>query len=340
MCACAVDIGTCFLVSAKQDSNNQIQIKTIRDAFLDMDNDPSIKNMLTLSKINFIESDDKLYLVGDPAVTMANIFRREVRRPLSKGVLSPGELEAEKILMILLDNILGKAKTQGEICYFSVPGNPADRSLDVVYHQAMFSKLIGSLGYKPIALNEAAAIVYSNCAPEQFSGLAISMGAGMVNVALLYQTIIGMSFSIINSGDWLDESAAKATGTTASRVQAIKERGLNLMDPNEGDSKTSREREALTIYYKSLILRVLESIRVEFEKHRGNIDLPYSIPIILSGGTSLAKNFKELFESGFNTVKAKFPISISEIRMAKDPLNSVAQGLLVAALNYNEGTHK
>ena len=342
----SADIGTCFLVSATQDVNNQIQIKTIRDAFLDMENDPSVKNMLGMSKINFIESEDKIYLVGDSAVTMANIFKKEVRRPLAKGVISPGELEAEKILMVLLENILGKAKVQEEICYYSVPGNPIDRTMDVIYHQAMFSKLIGSLGYKPLAMNEAAAIVYSNCAPEQFSGIGISMGAGMVNVALLFQTMIGMSFSIINSGDWLDESAAKVTGTTASRIQAIKERGLNLMDitvddkGKPADSKTVREREALVIYYKSLILRVLESIKAEFEKHRGSIDLPNAIPIILSGGTSLAGGFKELFEAGFNTVKAKFPIPISEIRMAKDPLNAVAQGLLVAALNYNEGTRK
>lgn len=336
--SCGCDIGTCFLVSAKQDANNQIQLKTIRDAFLDMDNDPSVKNMLSMSKINFIESEDKIYLVGDPAVTMANIFKREARRPLSKGVIAPGELEAEKILLILLETILGKAKTPEEVCYYSVPGNPSDRSLDVVYHQAMFSKLIGTLGYKPLAMNEAAAIVYSNCAAEQFSGLAISMGAGMVNVALLFQTIVGMSFSLVNSGDWLDESAARATGTTASRVQSIKERGLNLMDPNEGDPKTFREREALIVYYKSLILRVLETIKVEFEKRRGSIDLPNAIPLILSGGTSLPKGFKETFEAGFSSVKNKFPIPISEIRMAKDPLNAVAQGLLVAALNYNEGS--
>jgi actin-like ATPase involved in cell morphogenesis len=338
--ACGCDIGTAFLVSARQDSNQQIQLKTIRDSFLDMENDPSVRNMLSMSKINFIESEDKIYLIGDPAVTMANIFKREARRPLRQGVIAPGELEAEKILFILLDNILGKTKSQGEVCYYSVPGNPADRSFDVVYHQAMFSKLIGSLGYKPIAMNEGAAIVYSNCAPEQFSGLAISMGAGMVNIALLFQTIVGMSFSLINSGDWLDESAAKATGSTASRIQAIKERGLNLMDPSEGDPKTLREREALVIYYKSLVLRVLEAIRVEFEKRRGNIDLPNAIPLILSGGTSLPKGFKEIFEVGFATVKAKFPIPISEIRMAKDPLNAVAQGLLVAALNYNEGIRK
>ncbi len=332
------DIGTCFLVAANQGEGTEIQVKSIRDAFLDMDNDPSVKNMLSMSKINFIETEDKLYIVGDPAVTMANIFKREVRRPLSKGVIAPGELEAEKILLVLLENILGKAKVPNEVCYYSVPGNPSDRDMDVVYHQAMFSKLIGSLGYKPIAMNEAAAIVYSNAAPEMFSAVAISFGAGMANIALLYQTMIGMSFSVTNCGDWLDESVAKATGTTASRIQTIKERGVNLMDPNEGDPKNIREREALVIYYKSLILRVLDAIKVEFEKRRGNIDLPNAIPIILSGGTSKAKGFKELFEAGFNTVKDKFPIPVSEIRMAKDPLNAVAQGLLVAALNYTEGS--
>ena len=331
------DVGTCFLVGAGQDSNNQIQLKTIRDAFIDMDNEPQTKTMLGMSKVDFIEAGEKLYIIGDSAVTLANIFKREARRPLSKGIIAPGELEAEKILLVLLENILGRARVQNETCFYSVPGNPIDRDMDVVYHQAMFSKLIASLGYDPKALNEAAAIAYSNAAKEQFSALAISFGAGMVNIALMYQTLVGMAFSITNSGDWLDESVAKATGSTASRIQSIKEKGVNLMDPNDGDPKTLREREALVIYYKSLILRVLDSIKNEFIKRRGSIELPNSIPIILSGGTSLAKGFRDLFETGFNTVKDKFPIPISEIRMATDPLNSVAQGLLVAAMNFDEG---
>ena len=336
MCACGLDIGTCFLVSARQDNNNQIQYKSIRDAFIDMDNEPQTKQMLKLSQTNFIEAGEKIFIVGETALTMANIFKREARRPLSKGVLSQGEIQAEKILLVLLESIAGQATTQNEICFYSIPGNPVDGSLDIVYHSAMFSKLIGSLNYKPVSLNEAAAISYSNAAKENFSSLSISFGAGMVNVCLMYQTMIGMSFSIIGSGDFLDDSTARAVGSTASRIQIIKERGLNLLDPNEGDVKTFREREALIIYYKSMILRVLSVIKSEFLKNQssGGIDLPTSIPIILSGGTSLAKGFKELFEAGFESMK--LPFSISEIRMATDPLNAVAQGLLVAALNYGQ----
>jgi hypothetical protein len=201
----------------------------------------------------------------------------------------------------------------------------------------MFSKLIGSLGYSPKAMNEAAAISYSNAAKEQFSSLSISFGAGMVNICLMYQTIVGMSFSLSRGGDWIDSQAAKAVGSTASRLQSIKEKGIDLMDPERGDPKNIREREALSIYYKSLAMFALNTIKNEFMKRQSTIELPNAIPIILSGGTAKATNFKEFFETAFNEIKEKFPIPISEIRMASDPLNAVAQGLLVAAMNYDEG---
>ena len=337
MCSCGVDIGTCFLVSAKPGENNTIKLKSIRDAFLDLDNEPQVKNMLKLSKTDFIEAGEKIYVIGDPAVVLANIFRKEARRPMSRGVLSPGELEAEKVLLVLLESILGKCQAPTpEVCFYSVPAAASDVEMDVIYHGAMFSKLIGQLGYKPVSLNEAAAISYSNAAPENFSSLSISWGAGMVNVCLMFQTIIGMSFSIARGGDWIDASSAKSTGTTASRIQAIKEKGFDLMDPMKGDPKTLREREAIIVYYKSLMLYALDSIRQELLKKQETIDLPVSIPIILSGGTALAGNFLEFFKSAFETIKDKFPIPVSGIRLAGDPLNAVAQGLLVAALNYDE----
>jgi hypothetical protein len=339
MCACSADIGTGFLVSAKQDANGQMKIKSVRDAFLDLANDPAMKNMLKIGKNDFIEAGDKIYIVGDSAMVLANIFNREARRPLSRGILSPGELEAEKVLMVLLESILGRSQAPAsEVCFYSVPGAAIDMDMDVIYHGAMFSKFISQLGYKPVSLNEAAAIAYSNAAPENFSALAISHGCGMINICLMYQTMIGMAFSLARGGDWLDNSAARSTGSTAARIQSIKEKGIDLMDPSKGDPKTVREREALIVYYKSLIMYELEMIKAEFSKRQGTINLPSAVPIILSGGTSLAGNFLEFFKTAFETMRSTFPIPISEIRMATDPLNAVAQGLLVAALNYDEGS--
>jgi len=288
-----------------------------------------------MSKISYIESDDRLYILGDNAFFMANIFKKTLRRPMARGVLSPGESEAEKIILLLIESILGKAKVKDEVCYFSVPAAPINKEIDIIYHQAMFAKLIGLLGYHPMPLNESAAIIYSNCAKEEFSGIALSFGSGMCNVALVYRTVQIFAYSILGCGDWIDESAAKAVGDhSITRIQAIKEKGVDLMDPTKGDDpKTNREREAIAIYYKSLILRVLESIKDEFVRKQASIQLPESLPIIVSGGTALAGNFLELFKTAVESVKEKMAIPISEIRLASSPLSAVAQGLLVVALN-------
>jgi len=327
------DIGTNFLVSARQDANNQIKVKSIRNCYVEIDNESAIRNMLTMSSVSFVEENDKIFLIGDTACTISNIFKRDVNRPMSGGVLSPGEVDAERIIKVLLSHILDKAVTPGEFCCFSVPGNPVDKEIDIVYHSAMFTKILGSLGYNACPLNEASAVVFSNAAKEQFSAIGISAGAGMVNVCLMYKTIPGVSFSIIGSGDAIDSAAAKATGTSATRIQAIKEKGVDLMNPTDGDPRTIREREAIAIYYKALILKILGSLKDQFIRNkRADFELPNAIPIIIAGGTAMAKNFLELFKSAFSTLK-DWPIPVSEIRLASNPLEDIAKGCLVYALN-------
>lgn len=328
-----LDIGTGHVVCARQDDSSNTQIKSIRDAFIDVENDQSHKNMFKMSGVSFFEEDDTLYIIGDAALTVANLLKREVRRPLSQGVISPGETESEKILITLLKQLVGSPKLEDEIVYYSIPANPIDRDMDVVYHSAMFKKILTSFGYNPKPMNEAAAIVYSNCAEEQFTALASSFGSGMINTALVFQTMIGMSFSLSQSGDYIDQSAAKATNSTASRIMSIKEKGVDLLDPTKGDLKYLREREAIVVYYKNLIHNVIDAIKKEFKRSSSSIELPDSIPWVLSGGTSKPINFLEFFKQEFEKVRKGFPINISEIRLSKDQLNDVAKGLLLAAMN-------
>jgi len=331
-----LDVGTGNLVAATKDPTNdnaEVEVNSVRDVFLDIEYDPSTLNMLKMSNVSYVLEGDSIYVVGEPAMNIANLLKKEARRPLSKGVISAGELEAEKMLMILLKSILKAPQMEDENVYYSVPGNPIDADFDIVYHREMFRKMIENFGYKATPMNEATAIVYSNCSADGFTALATSWGSGMTNTALVYQTMPGMTFSIAKCGDWIDSSAGKSLGQTATRIMAVKERGVNLLDPTEGEPKQLREREAIAVYYKNLIHLVIDSIKKEFKKDSGSIELPDSIPWIISGGTSLAKNFLKLFEQEFDKVKDTFPINISEIRMAKDPLNDVAKGLLIAAMN-------
>ena len=58
--------------------------------------------------------------------------------------------------------------------------------------------------------------------------------------------------------------------------------------------------------------------------------LDQSVPIVLSGGTAIPKGFLNRFTTALGT--EDFPIKISEVRVAEDPLNSTARGALMAAL--------
>lgn len=326
-----LDIGTMNLISSRKKKSGEVVNKRMRDCFLDFDSDA--QKMLSMSDVSYIEYDDSLIILGDPAMNMAKTFNRELRRPLSGGLISPGEVDAEEVLSILIENVIGDPQEEDEVCYFSVPANPVDKpDQNIVYHKSVFTKVLEELGYDARPANEAMAIIYSNCADSMFSGIGISFGSGMVNCALSYKTMNALEFSLAKGGDWIDKNSAVQTGSTASKMCSIKEKGLDLRDPSKGDEQQERQREALTAYYKELIRYALKNIEKEFKKVQDDVELPEAIPLVVSGGTSMATGFVKLFEEVFEKKRKKFPIEVSEIRHADDPMNAVAQGLMVQAM--------
>ena len=324
-----LDVGTMNIIASRRSASEGTQHTPIRDAFLDLELDA--KRSLKLSKVDYVQEGNNLVVVGDSALTMANLFRREARRPLQKGVISAGELDAQRILSLLVKKVLGTPTVDGEHCFYSVPAAPLDDpEQDIIYHTEVFRKILQTHGYTAHPTNEASAIVYSQCAEDNFSGLAVSFGSGMCNIALLYQASVAMSFSVARGGDWVDRSAAKATGKTASQICSIKEKGADLCNP------TTREQEAIGFYLTNLIDYCLKAIMSEFRKVSGNVTLPDPIPFVVSGGTSMATGFMEVFKTQFESIRKSFPIEISEVRHATDPLTAVSSGLLVLAMEEYE----
>ena len=323
-----LDCGTMNLVAARRTKEGVVTTR-IRDAFLDLPREH--KKMLRLSNVNYVEKGEDLVIVGDAAYEMANVFGREVRRPLHSGVVSPKEMDALEILGILIRHVLKEPMCEQEVCYLSVPADPVDEpERDVIYHRGVLERIVSECGYKAHSSNEALAVIYSECAQDQFSGIGISFGSGLTNITLAINTVEGLSFSVARAGDWLDRGAASSTNSTQARMCTLKERGLNLMNP-EG-----REAEALCVYYKALIEYVLDHIASEFHKIKDRFALPHPIPIVVSGGTSKAGGFLEFFTEVFAGKREKFPIEVKEVRAAKEPLDAVARGLLVQALQEYE----
>jgi len=320
-----LDIGTMNIVSARRGAD-KVKTKRVRDAFIDVEK--SKAKHIKMGGQDLIEREDDILVVGDDALDVANLLGRECRRPLQSGLIAAGEFDAMDVLAVMIKQVLGPPQVEDEICYYSIPAAPVDDlSRDVVFHKGVFKRIVTECGYDAIPSNEALAIIFAEAAQDEFSGIGISFGAGMCNVALALRAIEGLTFSVARGGDWIDHGAAKSTGATAAAITAIKESGeFNLMEQG-GD----RKHEALTLYYRELIDYCLDHFAREFAKVAGKFQLPGPVPIIVSGGTSKANGFLEFFTQVFEKRRKRFPIEVSEVRHASEPLNAVARGLMVQA---------
>lgn len=330
MAVCGLDVGTSNLVAARL-NGKEMEVKRLRNAFIEIDDEQ--RTHLAKSNLNTVEIKGRHYIVGDEAIKMARILSKEVRRPMAGGVLNPEEKVGRDVVGALVKALVGDAEA-GDKCCFSIPANPVDNAkANNVWHTGFFTDLLSDFGFEPEAVNEALAIVYAECADDDHSGIAISHGAGQVNVCASYKLVGSLAFSICRSGDWIDTMTASATGVPIARVLKVKEDpDFDLTDPDAFSDDSVGP--ALATYYKDMIRYEIGHLVREWSKMKSQLDFPDAVPIVLSGGTASLKGFKDLWESELNKFarKTPLPFKVKEVRMASDPLGAVARGLLTYAM--------
>jgi hypothetical protein len=77
---------------------------------------------------------------------------------------------------------------------------------------------------------------------------------------------------------------------------------------------------------------LIERLRAEFRASSQLPKIDRPMPIVLAGGTAKPAGFLQKFESMLRS-GGEFPIEISDVRMAKDPLTATANGCYIAALS-------
>jgi len=318
-----LDIDTANLLCARE-ADNGVIIKAQRDAFIDIERNDFTKKMLEKMNVQYIIRDNTYYIIGEDSFELANVLNRSTRRPMKNGFISSDEVDAIPIIKILIESVLGGKAKENELVYYSVPANPIDSELNVTYHKGMMKSILESLGYRCKTLIEGHAVVFAEMENSGYSGIGISFGAGMVNLSVSYRGIPAIEFSVARGGDWIDINSANALGKEVSRMTSIKEGGMDINTPKNSDEI------AISLYYQELLRYILKNIKKKFEKAK---DLPHfknPVPIVCAGGTSLVGGFIDAFNKVHESMK--FPIDISEIRLAGEPLNSVAKGCLISSL--------
>ena len=321
-----LDCGTMHLVCSRSDTD---EVKVTRNVFLPVDKEDI--SLTKLSDISYVKSeDDELFIIGSDAFEFANLFGQAVSRPMERGLISPKEIAAIDVLTLMIRDLIGNIKDKEVYCSYSIPAEAIDEGRSVTYHENVFARILNSLGLNHVAVNESMAIIYSECAKERFSGIGISFGAGMANVAISYKGIEAHTFSTARAGDWIDKQVAEALAMIPNRVTNLKEKYMKLSgEVSIKNKKTKRVLEALYYYHKALIEYTVKKIIDEFDE-KVDIEVDEEIPIVISGGTSMPDGFVNLFKNIISNYE--LPFEVSEIRSAKNPMTAVANGLLVRTI--------
>lgn len=322
-----IDVGTMNIISSRQEGDETVFVQQ-RNSFVEVEYSDMAEQMLSRSDVLHIRRGDKVYVVGDDALSFANIFNTETRRPMQTGILSSDESSAIPMIKLITEQVLGDPQYSDERLYYSSPADPIDSDLSTLYHEKTLESMLGEMGYDPEPINEGMAVIYSELADNNFTGLGVSFGAGMTNVCLAYYAVPVMKFSIARGGDWIDEQSATATGTPVDKVTSIKEDDFRL----DFETDVGGVEGALAIYYENLLDYVIENITQEVDEEE--VEEGLDVPVVVTGGTSIPDGFEDLFAD--HLAGADLPFSISDVRSAEDPMYSVASGALVAARSDEE----
>ena len=333
--AIGFDAGTYNLVACKRNDKGDFAYRKEINAFLEMPTEnPFLFNMMKKAGVPLIQREDAkvAYALGEAAMNMAYTMPQiEVRRPMRDGCVNPKEKDAFQIMSIMIHSLLGDITEDKTLVYYSVPANAINEETDADYHskvlEAIFKAYRSSKGYTVDArpINEALALVYAELAEKAFTGIGVSFGAGMVNVAFGLYAAPVFKFAIVNSGDWIDKQAAMATGETIAFINREKHK-IDLTKP-----PTSMFERAIQTQYNLMIEKTVTGIKEGIEKNSRAARVENPVDFVIAGGTSCPPGFEQLFKDIVGQVQ--LPIPVGQIIRPADPLFSVARGCLIAGEN-------
>jgi len=323
--AIGLDVGTSRIVAAYREDKG-IQCDTQLNAFVTIPFSKLTQSVLKKERIPHLVQDGEITVYGDESERFANLFHKETRRPMLRGILNPDETGSLMLVREIVRLVTGREQGDGQKLCFSIPAAPLGADEEVNAHENALKDMLSKLGYDARPISEGLAVVYGEMENSNYTGIGISCGGGLCNVCLAYLSVPVFTFSIPKAGDYIDWSTAKLRGESATRVRTIKEESFHF-----NGHFTSKIHQALNTYYEDMIQALVAALKDTFASVQNMPKLNRPIPLVLSGGTVMAPGFRDRFEKTLRDTE--LPVAISEIRLGASALNSTARGALVAALS-------
>ncbi|MBF0205754.1 MAG: hypothetical protein HQK53_02585 [Oligoflexia bacterium] len=317
-----IDIGTSRIVSCKIGTDRKEVSQSELNAFFSIPLSPMTREILERNGMHYTELKNQLVVFGYDAQRFANMFNGELLHPMQEGLLKADEPNATHMIKEIITSLIKKPRELGQKLCFSIPSPRAGMESDLVFHEAILKKFFVGLGYNAFSVNEGLAVILSELASENYTGIGISIGAGMCNVCFSFLSVPVITYGLPCGGDLIDLSVSRVINESITRVRVIKEESLDLSRAPKNNLE-----QALHIYYDDMLSKIVNSLANTFSKSSNLPKLSQPIPLVLAGGPCIPNGFKTKFDKMLRYVE--LPLEISETRMAADPLRATARGALV-----------
>jgi len=320
-----LDVGTSRIVAAWPSDTGYVYRSEL-NSFVTLPGSKFTESVLRKENVPHTVRSNEILVQGNESERFADLLGAESRRPMARGFLNPDEPESLTMIQELLRSLLGTAKHARQKLFFSVPAAPPGAADAATFHEASMRQILTELGYDAKAVSEGLAVVYSELEGSNYTGIGISVGGGLCNVCMSYLAVPVIAFSVPKAGDYIDTSAASVTNEMATRMRLIKENTFLF-----GGVQQDKAHQVISVYYDDLITTLVSAMKDVFTKSKSLPRLGRPIPMILSGGSAMPPGFRDRFAQAIERVE--FPVPLSEIRLAGDPLTATAKGALIAALS-------
>ncbi|MGH9675093.1 MAG: hypothetical protein ACRD44_18120, partial [Bryobacteraceae bacterium] len=318
-----LDVGTSRIVVARR-ATEGYQYESQLNAFVSVPFSKMTSTALEREQVPFVTRGGEIIVHGNESQRFADLLSVETRRPMTEGVLNPGENDGMVVIRSILESLAGASRQGADRICFSVPAPPLGAEENLTYHEASLSQMLTEMGFQARSINEGLAVIFSELEDTNFTGIGVSCGGGLCNVSMAYLSMPVLSFSVAKAGDFIDSSAAAVVGELANRIRITKETSFHL-----NGFVSDKMHKALTVYYDDVIQTLVTALRDALNASR-RPKFARPVPVAVSGGTAAPAGFRERFEKALQ--ESELPVEISEVRMASDPLHATARGALIAGM--------
>ena len=183
--AIGLDVGTSRIVAAQRQEKD-VNCETQLNAFVTIPFSKLTESVLKKERIPHLTQDSEITVYGDESERFANLFHKETRRPMLRGVLNNEEGTSLVLVREIVKLLTREEKGHGRRLCFSVPAPPLGADEEVRSHESQLAAMLNELGYESRSISEGLAVVYGEMENSNYTGIGISCGGGLCNVCLAY----------------------------------------------------------------------------------------------------------------------------------------------------------